>query len=433
VYVLYAYDYLGIEGTCTDFTGNGCMARGRLSRLEADVSGGPVMTGVEQVLLEDWCQQFPSHSTGDLDFGFDGALYVSGGDGASFNYVDYGQTGNRCNDPPSDGGALRSQDLKTSADPTSLDGTILRVDPATGAALPDNPLYGGAVADDDRIIAHGLRNPFRITVRPGTLEVWIGDVGWSTREEINVVRDPLDAVIENFGWPCYEGNPRQSGYDNANLPICENIYVEGAGAVTAPHYAYVHAGTSAITGVAFHEASNYPPEYTGALFFADYSARWIKVMYLDGAGEPDPTSIDTFRSNITPVDLQLGPDGNIYYVNLGTDQVRRFEYFSANQPPIAVAKANVTNGASPLLVQFDASGSSDPDVGDTLDYAWDLDGDGQFDDSTLVDPQHTYPQTGSFLVRLRVNGRHPADSRFHCCRRRGRRVTPGLQAVHAAP
>jgi glucose/arabinose dehydrogenase len=59
-----------------------------------------MVPGSERVLVEDWCQQFPSHSVGDLAFGADGALYVSGGDGASFNYVDHGQTGNPCGDCP---------------------------------------------------------------------------------------------------------------------------------------------------------------------------------------------------------------------------------------------------------------------------------------------------------------------------------------------
>ena len=51
------------------------------------------MTGTETVLVEDWCQQYPSHSVGTIAFGPDGALYASGGDGASFNFVDYGQDG----------------------------------------------------------------------------------------------------------------------------------------------------------------------------------------------------------------------------------------------------------------------------------------------------------------------------------------------------
>jgi pimeloyl-ACP methyl ester carboxylesterase len=78
---------------------------GRLSRQQA---AGNAMTGSEQVLVENWCQQYPSHSVGAVEFGADGKLYASGGDGASFNFVDYGQDGsplNPCGDPPGGVGA----------------------------------------------------------------------------------------------------------------------------------------------------------------------------------------------------------------------------------------------------------------------------------------------------------------------------------------
>src|SRR4030095_11715848 len=100
---------------------------GRLSRLQV---AGDQMTGSEQVLIQDWCQQYPSHSVGDLEFGADGTLYASAGDGASFTFADYGQRGdpvNPCSDPTSEGGALRSQDLRTRSggDPVTLDGSII--------------------------------------------------------------------------------------------------------------------------------------------------------------------------------------------------------------------------------------------------------------------------------------------------------------------
>ena len=156
---------------------------------------------------------------------------MSGGEGASPYFADYGQIGiprNPCGDPPAgvggtqtpptaQGGALRSQDLRTPGDPTTLDGAILRVDPDTGAALPANPLAGSGDPDAARIVAYGLRNPYRFAVRPGTNEIWAGDVGWNTTEEINRIVDPTDATVENFGWPCYEGLIRQGGYDAANL------------------------------------------------------------------------------------------------------------------------------------------------------------------------------------------------------------------------
>ena len=61
------------------------MVTARLSRISPD--------GTEKVLIEDWCQQYPTHSIGTLAVRPDGALYVSGGDGASYTFADYGQDG----------------------------------------------------------------------------------------------------------------------------------------------------------------------------------------------------------------------------------------------------------------------------------------------------------------------------------------------------
>jgi glucose/arabinose dehydrogenase/PKD repeat protein len=444
VYVLYTYD-AAIGGTAPRWgtpagasdpcptppgaTADGCVVSGRLSRLQA---AGNVTTGSEQVLIEDWCQQYPSHSVGTVEVvreGEQSVLYASAGDGASFNFADWGQDGNPlnpCGDPPgapgtalspptAEGGALRSQDLRTPDDPVTLDGAVIRVDPATGAGLPGNPLAGSPDANTRRIIAHGLRNPFRFTTRPGTNELWIGDVGWNAWEEINRLI-PTNSAVVNFGWPCYEGVGRQSGYDGANLDICENLYAAGPAAVTTPYFAYHHSnqvvpsetcptGSSSVAGLEFQFAAptnRYPAEYDDALFFADYSRDCIWVMQKGGNGLPAPGQIRTFVAGAAnPVNLETGPEGDLFYVDFDGGTIRRIEFFSANQPPSAVATATPTTGEAPLTVTFDGSGSNDPDDL-TLSYAWDLDGDGAFDDSAATQPTYTYTASGTYAASLRV-------------------------------
>ena len=654
VYVLYTYDAAiggtaprwGIPGATSDNcptppgpTANGCVVSGRLSRLQAS---GNVMVGTEQVLIEGWCQQYPSHSLGSLAFGADGALYVSAGEGANFDYVDYGQSGdplNPCGDPPAgtggtqtpptaEGGALRSQSLRRPAgEPVLLNGAILRVDPSTGAALPDNPLSGSTDLNARRIVAFGLRNPFRIATRPGTNEVWVGDVGWGDWEEINRVENPT-ASVKNFGWPCYEGGDRQPGFEAAGLNLCTSLYATPSGA-TPPLFTYNHAakvvagepcptGGSSISGLAFYNGGNYPSSYSGALFFADYSRNCIWVMfnptysgvvsaygfeegtgtttadmsgygntgalsgatwttagkygnglifngtnarvsvpdaaslhlttamtleawvkpsvatgvwrdviykgndnyYLEGTSNPSgvPASggtfagsplygasalavntwshlattydgttlrlyvngvqvasraqtgaitvstnpleiggdllngqyfngtidevrlynralsaseiqtdmntavgstpapqqgntISTFVSGAAgPVDLKIGPGGDLFYSDLNGGTIRRIRNTVGNQPPTAAIVATPSSGSPPLTVNFSGSGSSDPDPGDTLTYSWDLNGDGVFGDSVAVTATYTYTTQGPHTVRLTVTDSHGASN-----------------------
>jgi PKD repeat protein len=450
VYVLYTYDAPPGETapvwgdgcpTPPGPTTDGCVATGRLSRLTAD---GDAMTGTEDVLLEGWCQQYPSHSVGDLQFGPDGALYVSGGDGASFNNVDVGQWGgtlpnpddpvtpkNPCGDPPAgvggdeaapsaEGGALRAQSRHRLAGPTVLNGTLLRVDPETGDAMPDNPSSASSDLVAQRIVAEGLRNPFRFALRPGTDDVWIGDVGWNDWEEINRNPTPKETVT-NFGWPCYEGAGRQSGYESYLDHICTGLYgLEGGdppdpGEARAPHYTYNHdnsvvagdgcsTGSSSVTGMAFYASGTYPSSYAGALFFADHSRNCIWAMPEGSSGLPDPGETLPFVTPAAgPVDLEIGPGGDLFYAGFDDGTIRRIRYFSGNQPPIVVTTATPQYGMAPLQVQFDASSSLDPDPGDTLGYSWDLDGDGTFGDSGLASPTFEYETKGVFHPSVRVS------------------------------
>jgi len=436
-----------------------CLVSGRLARVEIDpltsvAVGGPEDPTSEQVLINSWCQQATSHSIGDIEFDSDGALLMSGGEGASWGSIDFGQQGNPCNDPPFEGGSLRAQDLRTPAtpgDPTDYSGSIIRVNRETGAAMADNPLaiaplFGGGVEDvaARRILAEGLRNPYRFTLQPGTGELYVGDVGQDLWEEINHFAPPAETTgqgLTNFGWPCYEGGPvgnvRQPRWEAAeketHKPLCEVLYANPS-KVTAPLFAYPHAKTpgydghlfsgdacspapgSAVAGLAFYDPTGVPAEnafaseYDGALFFSDAARGCIWTMLKGLNGAPDPATIANFaiKSNgesFTPVDIVEGPDGVLYVPNFYGDSITEIRYFPGNQAPTAELDADKTYGPAPLTVNFDASGSTDPDLGDgdSIHYAWDLDGDGEFDDGTGVAAQREYTDPVNVTAKLRVS------------------------------
>jgi hypothetical protein len=163
--------------------------------------------------------------------------------------------------------------------------------------------------------------------------------------------------------------------------------------------------------MAFEQRGTYPPAYRGALFFADYSRNCIWAMRTGAGAEPDPANLSTFDDGAGgPVQLRFGPDGDLYYVDINDGTIQRIDRVRGNHAPIAVAGTDRRRGRAPLTVYLDATGSHDAD-GDRLTYAWDLDGDGHYDESTSKRPMRTYRRAGVHLADLRVTDQHGARGR----------------------
>ena len=143
---------------------------------------------------------------------------------------------NPCGDPPgavgahadpadSEGGALRSQDLRTTGDPVTPRRHASSASIRTPARPAGQPAVGNATPNARRIVAYGLRNPFRFTFRPGTDELWVGDVGWNDWEEINRIARPHRRRGRELRLAVLRGQPAPGAATTApNLTICENLY-----------------------------------------------------------------------------------------------------------------------------------------------------------------------------------------------------------------
>jgi glucose/arabinose dehydrogenase len=302
-----------------------------------------------------------SHTIGTIRFAPDGKLFLGNGDGSNGDVL-----------------SLRAQDLG------SYSGKILRVN-ADGTAATDNLLYDGTNSIRSKVWLYGVRNPFRFAIHPTTSDLYFGEVGWNTWEEVD-----RGTQGSNYGWPCYEGNGPQPLFQN--YVQCQQL---PASAVTPPVYTYDHSFGSAAIGGPVYTGTVYPQQYRNNFFFADYSGNWIQRLVLDANGLP--VNVLPFATNAgAPVTLEQGPDGLIYYISFTTGQIRRIRFNGV----AAVANVTPSYGYSPLATTFSSAGSSDSGGG-TLSYLWDF-GDGTT--STLANPTHTYTAAGStvFTSTLQV-------------------------------
>jgi glucose/arabinose dehydrogenase len=185
-------------------------------------------------------QPFANHNGGGLTFGNDGMLYVGLGDGGSGG------------DPFGNG-----QNLATRL------GKLLRLDvDRAGFVPPDNPFVSTPGAAPE-IWAYGLRNPWRFAFDPVTGDLYIGDVGQNTLEEIDIGLGTRRGG-ENYGWNVMEGS------SCFRAPTCNRT------GLTLPVVDYGHGdGSCSVTGGVVYRGCRMPG-YAGTYFYGDFCSAFIR-------------------------------------------------------------------------------------------------------------------------------------------------------------
>lgn len=223
-----------------------------------------------------------AHNGGQLAFGLDGYLYISLGDGGH-------------------GFSDNAQDL------SNLFGSILRIDvdnldSAMKYSIPSsNPFFGNTSGYMEEIYAYGLRNPWRMSFDSETGELWTGDVGEGSFEEVNVIIKGA-----NYGWPIVEGFiclPMDCSTENLEFPI----------------FVYDHGEGASITGGMVYRGDKFK-ELQGKYIYTDFvsgvvwalSFRGMQVLDNVVLAEGNGFTFVSFGVDESHEFYILGFDGNIY-------------------------------------------------------------------------------------------------------------------------
>jgi glucose/arabinose dehydrogenase len=256
-----------------------------IARYEVD-SGNPDVADLStaQIVFAQ-AQPYANHNGGSINFGPDGYLYFGLGDGGGA-----GDPGDR------------------GQDPTTLLGKFICIDVSAlpYTIPPTNPFVGKATVLDE-IWAIGLRNPYRWSFDRSTGDMWIGDVGQASWEEIDF--DPAGgAGGVNYGWSLMEGlhcydPPVNCGSDTLQLPIYEYSHDAGECSITG---GYVYRGAAI-------------PELQGYYLFGDYCSTRLWALEYDGN---EVTTVLDLTADLNPggqIDELAGigedGDGELYLVD----------------------------------------------------------------------------------------------------------------------
>jgi len=285
-------DYPATREVFVSYTGNpGGPMESRVSRVVLDNVASPSATTEQVLLTVD--QPFDNHNGGDIAFGSDGYLYFGLGDGGGSNDpLDYAQNSTR------------------------LLGKMLRIDvadvsyPDPAYSIPDdnpfaaNPKCGPAAnaASCPEIYASGLRNPWRWSFDEATGDLWLGDVGQNSREEIDRIERG-----GNYGWDCREGfiaGPSNCSTAGLIDPVTDYARSEG---------------TSVTGGFVYHGTAI--PNLAGRYVFGDFGSGRIWALEDDGQGGYSNDLLVETPYNISA--FALGEDGELYVADFSSGRIRQ--------------------------------------------------------------------------------------------------------------
>jgi glucose/arabinose dehydrogenase len=286
----------------TDSAGDSVIARYSVSLdpNRADSTSGVILLTIPQ--------PFSNHNGGQLHFGPDGYLYIGIGDGGSGG------------DPQNNG-----QDLGT------LLGKIIRIDVDSGLPFtvpPDNP-FVGIVGAREEIWSYGLRNPWRFSFDRLTGDMFIGDVGQGSWEEVDF--QPANSTGgENYGWRLMEGNSCFNPTINCN-----------DGTLTLPILVYDHSvGCSVTGGYRYRGSKN--PALNGVYLYGDYCAGLIWGAQEDGLGGWNTTVL--LDTNFLISTFGEDESGELYVADFSSPNGAIYQIVQANSASNASSSSSGGGG-----------------------------------------------------------------------------------------
>ncbi len=281
-------------------------------------------------------EPFPNHNGGMIAFGPDSMLYIGVGDGGSEN------------DPLNNGQSL-----------STLLGKILRIDVRGDSGYiipPDNPFVQGPFRLRKEIWAYGLRNPWRFSFDDSTGQLWVGDVGQDTREEVDIITRG-----GNYGWKIMEGRICRPGGGGG----CDST------GLIMPVVDYTRALGNCVTGGYVYHGSRLP-QLRGAYIFGDYgSGRIFMLRYQGGKVVADSVLLHT---SIAISSFGVDEQSELYVVSYKTDGSGKIMTLTAplvgtsvspqEQPVRFALEQNYPNPFNPVtIIQYTVGGAGGSGLG----------------------------------------------------------------------